>query len=127
VVVREGQLLLVRRAQPPAVGPFTLPGGAVETGESLTQAVQREVREETGLVIDPVGLVGHREVIIRDTAGGIERHFVILVFAARWRSGELAINTEIAEARWVDPPGLTALPTTEGLAGVVAAALDRLA
>src|SRR5712691_3224948 len=87
-IVRDGHVLIVRRARAPAQGVFTLPGGVVEAGETLLQAVVREVGEETGLTIEPVALAGHREAIVRDAAGRPERHFVILAFAARWISGE---------------------------------------
>ena len=87
-IVRDGKVLVVRRARNPALNLYTLPGGVVETGETLTEAVSREVREETALEVEPVALAGHREVIVRDAQGRVERHFVILCFAARWRSGE---------------------------------------
>ena len=125
-IVRDGQVLLVRRARPPADGLFSLPGGVVEIGETLAQAVAREVREETGLEIEPVGLAGFRETIVRDTEARVERHFVILPFAARWLAGELILNEELSEARWLAPGALTGLPTTPGLAEVVAAAFERL-
>ena len=127
VVVRDGLILVVRRARPPAEGLYTLPGGGVESGETLEAAVEREIREETGLAIEPVDLAGHREVIVRDAAGLVAQHFVILAFAARWRDGEAVPSEELAEARWIDPAELSALPTTEGLADIVAAALRRLA
>ena len=125
-VIREGRVLVVRRARAPAFDLFTLPGGAVETGETLAQAVAREVAEETGLVIEPVALAGYREVISRDAAQRVERHFVILAFAARWQGGELRLNAELAEARWVYPGELAALSTTEGLADIVQAAFERV-
>ena len=122
-VIRDGEVLIVRRARPPARGLFTLPGGSVEAGETLHEAVIREVREETALVIAPLALAGHREVIARDRDGKVERHFVILPFAARWISGEVALNEELAEARWLTPDELAGLKTTEGLAEIVRAAL----
>ena len=126
-IFRDGRVLIVRRARPPAHGLYTLPGGGVELGETLEQAVIREVREETALDIAPVDLVGYRQAIARDTAGRVERHFVILPFAARWIAGEVVLNEELGEAHWLLPAALSGLKTTEGLAEVVAAAGVRIA
>jgi 8-oxo-dGTP diphosphatase len=125
-IIRDGRVLLVQRARAPAQGLFTLPGGVVEVGETLTEAVAREVREETALVIEPVGLAGYREVILRDDENRIERHFVILAFAARWIAGEPQLNAELAEARWLRAADIAGLATTEGLAEIVAAAFKLL-
>ena len=126
-IFRDGRVLIVRRGRPPAHGLYTLPGGGVELGETLEQAVVREVREETGLAVAPLALVGFREAIGRDAAGRIERHFVILPFAARWIAGEIALNEELAEAQWRRPDELAGLKTTDGLAEIVAAAAERIA
>ena len=125
-IVRDGKVLLVRRARCPALGIYTLPGGGVETGETLMQAVTREVREETSLIVEPVALAGHREVIVRDAQNRIERHFVIMCYAARWRSGEVVLNDELDDARWLVPSEITGMRTTEGLAEIVASAIDIL-
>jgi 8-oxo-dGTP diphosphatase len=122
-IIRDGKVLIVRRARPPAKGLFTLPGGGVEAGETLHDALIREVREETGLAVEPLTLVGHREVIARDSSGRAERHFVILAFAARWLAGKITLNEELAEAHWLEPGELAGLATTEGLAEIVASAL----
>ena len=126
-IVRDGKVLAVRRARSPALNLYTLPGGGVEIGETLHEAVIREVREETGLDVEPVTLAGEREVIVRDAQGQVERHFVILCFAARWRAGEPVLNDELDDARWIDPAEIGNLRTTEGLADIVAAAVARLA
>jgi ADP-ribose pyrophosphatase YjhB (NUDIX family) len=121
-IIRDGRILIVRRARPPAHGLFTLPGGGVEVGETLHEAVIREVREETALTVEPLALAGYREAIARDRDGTVERHFVILPFAARWIAGDVALNEELAEARWLSPDELAGLKTTEGLADIVRAA-----
>ncbi len=125
-IVRAGEVLVVRRARAPADGLFSLPGGVVEIGETLMQALIREVREETSLSIEPVALAGFREAITRDRDNRVERHFVILPFAARWLAGEALLNEELSEARWLRPAELSGLPTTPGLAEIVATALRRL-
>ncbi len=125
-IMRDGKILVVRRARKPALNLYTLPGGAVETGETLTEAVRREVREETQLDVEPVAIAGHREVIVRDAQGRVERHFVILCFAARWIAGEPVLNEELDDARWLIPAELSSLRTTDGLAEIVAAAFERL-
>jgi len=126
-IFRDGRVLIVRRGRPPAYGLYTLPGGGVELGETLEEAVIREVREETGLEIAPIDLVGFRQAIARDAKGRVERHFVILPFAARWIQGEISLNEELAEAHWLTPGGLAGLKTTEGLGQIVAAAAERIA
>ena len=126
-IERDGKVLLVRRARNPAKHIYTLPGGGVEIGETLIEAVTREVREETALEIAPVGLAGHREAIMRDAQGVVERHFVILCFASRWRSGEVTLNDELDDARWVLPGEITGFRTTDGLAEIVTGAFDLMA
>ena len=126
-IIRDGRVLIVRRARKPALNLYTLPGGAVEVGERLADAVVREVREETTLDIEPVALAGHREAIMRDKDGRVERHFVILSFASRWLKGEPVLNHELDDALWIDPAELPRYRTTEGLAEIVAAAVALVA
>src|SRR5262245_8352183 len=94
-ILLSGRCPVVRRARPPADGLFTVPGGVVEAGEALAEAVIREVREETGMTVVPVGLAGYREVVLRDRENRVERHFVILAFAARWLTGDPVLNEEL--------------------------------
>ena len=121
-IFRDGKVLVVRRARKPALNLYTMPGGVVEAGETLTEAVAREVREETALQIEVLTLAGHREAVMRDAQQRVERHFVIMCFAARWVSGEPVLNEELDDARWVDPAEIAGLRTTDGLAEIVAAA-----
>jgi ADP-ribose pyrophosphatase YjhB (NUDIX family) len=119
---RNGKLLIVRRARAPANRIYTLPGGVVEAGETLVEAVKREIMEETALSIEPVALAGHREVIVRDEGQRVARHFVVLAFTCRWLAGEPVLNDELSDARWIDPGALKDFETTEGLAEIVIAA-----
>lgn len=119
-IFRDGKILLVRRAREPAKGVYTFPGGRVEFGESLTEALAREIREETSLVIDIVGLAGWREALPARTGG--YGHFVILPFACRWVAGEVALNDELDDARWLEPGNLGGLKLTQGLEDTIQAA-----
>ena len=125
-IIRDGRVLVARRARGPALGIWTMPGGVVEAGETLTEALVREIEEETAMTIEPVALAGHREVVVRDDDRRVSRHFVILCFASRWIGGELRLNEELAEARWLRLDELAGLNTTEGLAEIVAAAFERM-
>ncbi len=118
-IFRDSNVLLVRRAGAPAKGLWTLPGGRVEVGETLVAAVKREVLEETALNIDVIGLAGYRESILAQAVGDRGRHFVILPFAARWISGEVRLNDELDDSRWMTIDAVAGLPTTEGLIDIL--------
>lgn len=126
-IIRDGRVFIARRARGPALGVWTMPGGMVEAGETLAEALKRELEEETSMQIEPVALAGHREVVVRDSDGKVSRHFVILCFASRWTGGETKLNDELDEFRWIRPSELSELKTTDGLAEIVAAAFERMA
>ena len=121
-IFRDGKVLLVRRARSPAKGFYSLPGGRVEFGESLHQALKREVDEETGLAIDIVGLAGWREVLPSGSGSG---HYLIMSFAARWQANEPVLNDEHDDFKWLPPAALGDLKLTGGLPEVLQAA-ERL-
>jgi 8-oxo-dGTP diphosphatase len=114
---RDGKLLLVRRAHPPLL--WTLPGGRVELGETAAHAASRELLEETGVACEIAGFAGFREFVARSHHGEVERHFVILAFAARWVSGEAQATPELSDLRWIEAETLSDYETTEGLAEIV--------
>jgi ADP-ribose pyrophosphatase YjhB (NUDIX family) len=111
-----GKILLVRRARSPAKGFYSLPGGRVEFGETLHEALHREVDEETALKIEIVGLAGWREVVPGAGGGG---HYLIMSFAARWTAGEPVLNDELDDFRWLQPDALGDLTVTSGLHEVI--------
>ncbi len=121
-IFRDGKVLLVRRARSPGKGFYSLPGGRVEFGESLHQALSREVDEETGLRIDIVGLAGWREVLPAAGGGG---HYLIMSFAARWRANEPVLNDEHDDFKWLPAAAPGDLKLTGGLPEVLQAA-ERL-
>ena len=112
VAVREGKVLLVRRANPPMQGRWTLPGGVLELGESLTGSVAREVREETGLAVEVLDLVEVVERIDHEDAregGRIRFHYIIADYLCRVVDGELHASSDAAAAIWAVPSDFDAL------------------
>ena len=101
IVLRDADVLLIRRAKPPREGQWSIPGGAVELGETLRDALVREVKEEAGIEIDIIGFVDTIDAITRDEDGRIRYHYTLIDMAARWRSGELAPGGDATAARWV--------------------------
>lgn len=104
-----GRLLVVRRANPPAAGRWTLPGGKVRLGERLGDAVVREFREETGLEVRVGDLVGVAEAIDEDV------HYVILDFHVNVVAGELAAGDDATDSAWMGRADLTGAGSTRGL------------
>ena len=111
-----GRVLVVERGKPPGVGQWTVPGGRLEPGETLAQAVAREVREETGLVVE----VGALACVVERM--GDDYHFVILDYVARAIGGELRAGSDARAVKWVDEGELQTLPLTDGLQDVLARA-----
>ncbi|MBI5522070.1 MAG: NUDIX hydrolase [Desulfarculus sp.] len=112
VVLSGGQVLLVQRGHPPSQGLWSLPGGAVELGENLTQAVAREVREETGLTVEVGPLVGVFERLLKDAQGRLEYHYILLDYLCQAEMRPPQAGDDAAAARWValgdlDQAGLT--------------------
>lgn len=100
-LLKEGRLLLIRRAFPPAQGLLAFPGGKVEMGETLQQAALRELLEETGFRGSIVGFIGHNELLPSDFVGASQSHFVIVCFLARWLKGEAVASAEVQEMIWL--------------------------
>ena len=100
IIVQGGKLLLVKRAVEPSKGKWSVPGGGVEWGEPLVEAVKREVREETGLEIEVEKVAGVYD-LITEGEGGVAYHYVIIDYFAHPIGGTLAPGDDAAEARWV--------------------------
>ena len=101
VVVQDARVLLVRRGTEPLKGHWTLPGGMLEIGEALTAGVAREVREETGLDVEPIELIELLDRIHREE-GRVRYHYVIADYLCRVTGGELRAASDAAAVRWVE-------------------------
>jgi ADP-ribose pyrophosphatase YjhB (NUDIX family) len=115
IVIDKGAILLVKRDREPAKGLWSLPGGRVEVGESLREALVREVREETGIEVDVDGMIGTAERIVRNDEGDIAFHYVILDYVCTARSVDIKAGDDAAEVRWVPVGEIADLQLTAGL------------
>jgi len=97
----QNQIVLIRRGKEPRLGEWSIPGGRVECGESLREAIIREVQEETGLDVEIENLIDVVDSITRDRTGAVLRHYVLIDFTARHVAGALTCGSDAAEARWV--------------------------
>ena len=119
LIFDRGRILMAQRGKQPLKGWWSLPGGALEVGESLDFAVRREVREETGLEIEPLGVFEIFERIMRDSTGAAEYHYVLVDYICRVTGGTLCAGDDVCRVEWVKPEGLENLQITEGTVGVI--------
>jgi mutator protein MutT len=124
IISREGRVLLARRGKAPSYGVWSVPGGAVEIGERVKDAVRREVREECGIEIAVTDIFEVFERIVPDAEGKVQYHYVILDYLARWVSGDAGPSDEVLESRWVAPAELPQYEMTKGTADVILRMLE---
>jgi len=127
VVLHENRVLLVKRGKPPALGKWSLPGGLVHLGETTREAVVREVGEECGVRIKVADVAGVVDRVIRDEAGRIRYHYVLVDYLAFPEATRVTPGSDAADVRWVEIDRLAELDTTEGLLDMIrrAQALPR--
>ena len=113
IVIKDGKVLLVKRGIAPSKGLWAIPGGSVELGETLQEAAEREIMEETGLASRAVKLVYTFDFIERDDSGKIRFHFTIVDIMADYISGTPKGADDALEARWVSPEELKELPMSK--------------
>ena len=114
-----GRVLLVERGQEPLKGWWSLPGGAVETGERLRDAMAREVFEETNLIVEPLEVVEIFERLMPDAQGRCEYHYVLIDYLCRVTGGELRAGSDSSNVAWFSRDDLAGLRLTEGTLPVI--------
>ncbi len=113
LVLRDNSIVLVRRGSPPSKGEWSIPGGLVEVGETLKEAVARETREETGLEVEPGDLVELLERVFLDEEGRVHYHFVLADYLCIVRGGTLAAGSDVLEAVWVEKGEAERMPLAD--------------
>ncbi len=128
VCLRGAEVLLIRRGTPPRLNQWSLPGGRLEWGETLRAAALRELKEETGVDAELLGLIDVVDGVFPARPGGeITRHYVLIDYAARWTAGEPVGGDDAAEARFVSKDEAMALVEWDETRRVIAETYARFA
>ena len=125
LVVDGDRVLLVLRRNPPYAGQWSIPGGVQEVGETLFEAVRREVVEETGLSVGDIGLLDVGDLLEYDKEGRVEYHYVITYFRCHPAPGELHAGDDASDVRWFTSEAVAALEISERLKQLVRCALEH--
>ncbi len=123
VIVREAEVLIVRRANPPLQGEWSIPGGALELGEKLRDGVAREVREETGLEVEVGPVLDVFDSIFPDGEGRTQYHYVLIDYLCHLRSGSAVAASDASELRWARAEELAGLGMRQVTIDVIRKAL----
>jgi 8-oxo-dGTP diphosphatase len=126
LIFENGRILLAERGKEPLKGWWSLPGGIVETGEKLAEAMRREVREETGLEVEVMSMFEIFERVIPDDAGRAEYHYVLIDYLCKVVGGTLEAASDVSRAAWVSQLELGNYRLTEGTVAVVERAFAEL-
>jgi ADP-ribose pyrophosphatase YjhB (NUDIX family) len=119
VIIEEDCVLLVKRARPPLQDRWSIPGGVLEVGELVREAAVREVREETGLIVEPGDLLGVYDRVLRNPEQRVQYHYVLIDFLCRRVGGELQAADDAAEVRWFARDELPDLELAEDTQDVI--------
>lgn len=119
------RILLVERGREPLKGFWSLPGGALETGETLQEGVRREVLEETGLRVNPIAMFEIFERIVRDREGRPEYHYVLMDYLCEVAGGTLQAGDDVSKVEWFEKDALIDLRLTQGTLQVILKAFKR--
>jgi 8-oxo-dGTP diphosphatase len=125
IIVEDGRVTLIRRGRAPLLGEWSIPGGALELGETLREATVREALEETGLAVETQDLLGVFDRVMRDGEGRVLYHYVLVDFLCRRISGELSAAGDALEARWFTAEEVAGLGLANDTSGVIRRAMQK--
>jgi len=125
IIIEHDRVVLVKRAHPPLLGEWSIPGGMLEVGETLRQAAVREVLEETGVCVEAGELLGVFDRIVRDSNERTLYHYVLIDFLCRKIAGEPKPAGDAAEARWFTRGELAQLSLAEDTAEVIKLGFEK--
>ena len=123
VIVQDGQVLIVKRKYDPLAGQWSLPGGGVELGETLEDSIVREMLEETGLRIEVGPVIEVFDRIMKDAAGNVQYHFVLVDYLCRAIGGSLCCGSDASDVTLADPAALDRYNLTGKAMDVIARGL----
>lgn len=126
VILDQGRVVLVKRKFPPLAGEWSIPGGRLEIGETLREAVVREAREETGLTVEPAEVLGVYDRLLRDDGGRILYHYVLIDFLCRRLAGELQAGGDADDARWFSQEEIGKISLVEDTAEVIQLGFEKV-
>jgi 8-oxo-dGTP diphosphatase len=127
IIIDDRRVLLVKRGHPPLLGEWSIPGGVLELGETLREAVVREAREETCLIVEPAELLGVYDRVLRDDEGRILYHYVLVDFLCRPTGGEALAADDADEVCWFTAADAAELGLAEDTAEVVRLGFEKAA
>jgi len=127
IIIEDARVVLVKRAHPPLQAEWSIPGGVLEVGELVRDACIREAREETGLTVEPIELLGVYDRVLRDAEGRVQYHYVLIDFLCRRVAGELTAASDAAEVRWFTRDELPELKLAADTLDVIGKGFAKLA
>jgi 8-oxo-dGTP diphosphatase len=126
IIIEDERVVLVKRAHPPLQAQWSVPGGVLEVGELLHEAAVREAREETGLVVEPLELLGVYDRVLRNPEQRVQYHYVLIDFLCRRVAGDLAAASDASEGHWFAREELLELKLAEDTLDVIGKGFAKL-